>query len=116
MSLPPDTAWWCHVCGEPGEVLANGRLVGVPWCSARCERSAMYKAGDMVVLDSGYTNDVNGIPFRVKEELGNGRFRGSVRGQVVEFIREQACKVGTKRAETIINKRKLYIGGKYGKA
>lgn len=103
----------CHVCGEPGEsvltVHGERRLTGVPYCTRRCERRAVYGVGDTVVLDSGYTNGENGIAFKVSGVDEEGRFYGSVRGKRVEFIKEMAAKVGTKRAEAIMNQRQLQI-------
>ncbi len=99
----------CHTCGNPKGARAA-------WCSIRCEKRAVIHVGDMVVLDSGYTPGENGIPFKAEaSRVRAGQFRGRVRGKWVEFIKEQAAKVGTKRAESIINKRKLNVGGANGK-
>jgi hypothetical protein len=102
-----DVTGKCHNCGEPGEiVVATGAQRGVPWCSAKCERTATFKQGDTVVLDSGYTPGENGIPFKVKKKVGEDCY-GSVRGKPVRFHVSMAAKMGTKRAEAIINQRKL---------
>lgn len=109
----------CHTCGKQGEPPPGqeGQVKGVPWCSKRCEARARFDVGDTVVLDSGYTNGENGIVFKVEGKDGD-EFYGRVRGKRVQFIKEQAAKFGTKRAEAIINQRQLQKwkeSSKYGK-
>ena len=96
----------CHTCGAPGIQALAGRVEGVPWCSTRCESRAKFGVGDSVVLDSGYCNGFNGVPFMIIEQKGEA-FVGRVLGEWQEFFPWQAAKVGTKRAEAIMNRRKI---------
>ena len=99
----------CHTCGKPGravKALYSFRVIGVPFCSNRCAAKSRIKVGDMVVLDSGYRNDLNGTIFRVDRVDGEWA-EGRVRGARVRFLHEEAAKVGSHRATKITLKRQV---------
>jgi hypothetical protein len=89
----------CHVCAK----LSGGNA----FCSERCVKRSRMKIGDEIVLDSGYTSDLNGIPFKITGRSKRD-FTGFVRGKKVSFYQEMAAKVDTHRAREAIRRRQWF--------